>query len=105
MKVREMFPSRYLKGSELPGEVTVTIKGIVSERMYKPGSGEVSGWVLYCEKASRGVVLSKGLALTIAQALGEDDTDQWIGQKVVFFPQPMRVGGRDLVVIRAKGCG
>lgn len=102
MKVNDMFPSRFLRGADLSAPVTVTIARVVTERMYKPGAGEVDGYVLYCEKASKGIVLSKGLALTIAQALGAEDTDQWTGRAVILFPQPMRVGGRDLVAIRAK---
>lgn len=102
MKLSEMYPSKYLRGADLSAPVKVTIAKIQPERLYTPGVGEVDGWVLYCERASKGVVLSKGLALSIAQALGADDTDEWIGKQIVLYPQPMRVAGRDLVAIRAR---
>ena len=102
MNVNQMFPSKYLKGAELAGPVTVTIANIRKERTYKPGEGQADIFVLYCEKATRGVVLSKPLALSISQALQEPDTDKWTGQQVVLFPQPMTVAGRDLVAIRAR---
>lgn len=102
MKVGEMFPSRFLKGADLGAPVTVTIAGVKAEQMYKPGKGEITGWVLYCEKASKGIVLSRALAMSISEALGADDTDQWTGRQIVLYPQKMRVGGRDLVAIRAR---
>lgn len=102
MKVEDMFPSRFLKGESLSGPVTVTIAGVKAEEMYKPGKGEVTGWVLYCERGSKGIVLSKALAMGIAEALGSDETTDWTGRQVVLYPQQMRVAGRDLVAIRAK---
>lgn len=102
MDVNMMFPSRFLKGSELSGPVAVTIEDIKVESVYKPGEGKTEVFVLYCRNARRGVVLSKPLALSIAQALGERNTDNWTGRAVTLFPQPMKVAGRDLVAIRAR---
>ena len=102
MDVNQMFPSKYLKGSELTGPVTVTIARVAKEKTYKPGEGQTDIFVLYCEKATRGVVLSKPLAFSIAQALGETNTDNWTGQAVTLFPQPMTVAGKNLIAIRAR---
>lgn len=102
MKVGEMFPSKYLKGSDLTGPVTVTIAGIEKAELYRPGEGKTTAWVLYCERASKGIILSRPLAAGIAQALGSDETNDWPGRQIVLYPQPMRVGGRDLVAIRAR---
>ncbi len=102
MDVNQMFPSKYLKGAELRGPVTVTIAGIKQEQTYKPGTGQVDAYVLWCEKATRGIVLSRPLALSISEALDEPDTDKWPGKAITLYPQPMRVAGRDLVAIRAR---
>lgn len=102
MNVNDLFPSKYLKGSELKGPVTVTIQRVGSESMYKPGQGQITGYVLYCEKASRGVVLGRTLALQIAEAVGDPDIDKWHGHQVTLYPQPMTVAGRDLVAVRAR---
>jgi hypothetical protein len=102
MKVNEMFPSRYLKGCDLSGPVTVTIASVEPAEFYRPGEGKVLGYVLYCEKASKGVVLSKPLAVGISKALGEDDTDNWTGRQVVLYPQAMRVAGIDRIAIRGR---
>lgn len=102
MNVNDLFPSKYLRGAELKGPVTVTIAAVKPESMYKPGQGQVTGYVLYCVSAKRGVVLGRALALQIAQAIGEPDTDKWAGHQVILFPQPMTVAGRDLIAIRAR---
>lgn len=102
MKVGEMFPSKYATGEELRGPVTVTIKGIEAERMYKPGTGEITGYVLYTQEGKKGVVLSRPLARQISQALGSDDTDNWPGKKITLYPQPMTVAGVARVAIRAR---
>lgn len=102
MNVNQMFPSRYLRGAELAGPVNVTIAEIRQETAYKPGVGQTEIYVLYCKNARRGVVLSKALAFSIAQALGEPDTDKWAGRALTLFPQSMRVAGSDLVCIRAR---
>jgi hypothetical protein len=103
MNVNEMFPSKYMKGSDLKGPTTVTILEVKPERIYKPGEGQITGYILFCEKASKGIVLTKPLAMSIAAALGEQDTDNWHGRQVVLYPQPMTVAGRNLVAIRARG--
>lgn len=102
MNVNQMFPSKYLKGSELTGPVTVTIASIHKEQSYKPGEGKTDIFVLYCERAKRGVVLTKPLAFSIAEALGEPDTDRWTGRAVVLYPQVMSVAGQQVTAIRAR---
>lgn len=102
MKVNDMFPSKFLKGEDLGRPVTVTIARVVAERMYKPGQGEITGFVLYAQGATKGVVLSKPLAEGIAQALGESDTDNWPGKQIELYPQKMQVAGRNVTAIRAR---
>jgi len=102
MDVNQMFPSKYVKGAELKGATPVTIEHIKTEQIYRPGEGKVNCFVLYCKNASRGVVLNRVLALQIAEAIGEPDTDKWTGHQVVLYPQPMTVAGKDVIAIRAR---
>lgn len=103
MNVNEMFPGRFLKGEELQGKpVTVTIAKVIQDKVYKPGKGETTVFVLHVQGGSKGVVLSKPLALGIAEALGESDTDNWGGKRVTLYPQPMQVAGRNVIAIRAR---
>lgn len=102
MRVDQMFPSKYLKGSDLQGPVIVTIQRVTTESVYRPNEGQASAYVLYCVNGSKGIVLSKALAEGIAEALKEPDTDLWAGRKVTLYPQGMKVAGRDVTAIRAR---
>ena len=102
MDIDQMFPSKYLRAADLTKPATVTIKTIKSEEMYKPGVGKITGFVLVCEKASKGIVLSKALATSISQALGEKDTNNWIGKQVILYPTQVTVAGVTKAAIRAK---
>lgn len=102
MNVNDMFPSKFLHGSDLKGPVTVTIEKIRAESMHKPGVGQVTGYVLYAVNGSRGIVLSRPLALQIAQVVGDPDTNNWIGKKVTLYPESMTVAGTPRVAIRAR---
>lgn len=102
MDINQLFPSKYLKGADLKAPTTVTIASVKAESMYKPGEGNVTKYVLYAQNGSKGVVLTRPLAVGIAQALGESDTDKWAGHKVVLFPVPMTVAGSPCVAIRAR---
>ena len=75
---------------------------VVSESMYTPGKGKVSNWVLYCEKATKSVVLHKIITGQIAAALGEPDTDNWPGKQVVLYPELVNVGREQVTAIRAR---
>lgn len=102
MNVNDMFPSKYLKGLDLQGQITVTIAGVKVEKMYKPGEGQSDAYVLICEKATKGVILTKTLAHQIAVICGSMVTDDWKGKRVTLYPEPMTVAGRDVVAIRAR---
>jgi len=102
MNVDEMFPSRYLRGSELNGAKTVTIARVVMEEAYRPGEGKSTIFVLYVDNGSKGVILSRALAMAISKILNESNTDRWTGKKCVLYPEPMNVAGREVVAIRAR---
>lgn len=102
MDINQLFPSKYLKGADLKAPATVTIAAVKAESMYKPGEGNVTKFVLYVQNGSKGVVLTRPLAMGIAQALAEPDTDNWPGRRVVLYPVPMTVAGSPCVAIRAR---
>jgi len=103
-KVHQMFPSKYVKGEELDGKTfTLTIKLIRQEKMrFNPQSPEAIGWVIYVKETERGIVMGKPLATQLTQILGSDDTDDWIGKQVVFYSEPVMVGGQSRMGIRAR---
>ncbi len=103
MKLNKMFPRKYATGEDLDGKpITLVIARIAQERMRpNPGSPPADRWVVYFEKAHKGVVLSRTLAYTIAEALECDDTEGWIGKRITLYPEPMTVAGKKRIAIRA----
>jgi len=59
-----------------------------------PKAPEEDKFVLYFEKAVKGVILSRTLAGQIATITGSEDTGNWKGGKLTLFPFPMTVAGR-----------
>lgn len=104
MKVSEMYPKKFATGEDLAGkEATLIISSIELESMRPdPRAAEVQKYVLYFEKAQRGIILNRTIAEQIAQAVGSDESDDWIGKKITLFPLPMVVAGKNRVAIRVK---
>jgi hypothetical protein len=106
MKLSDMFPSRFIRGVDLNGcSITVTISHVQLEKMRpSPQSPELEKIVLYTVegKNGKGIVMSKTLATQIAQAVGKEETDEWVGKQVTLYPEPVTVAGVQRVAIRAR---
>jgi hypothetical protein len=105
MKVGDIFPSKYLRGSDLAGHaVTVTIDEIRLESFYDSEAKETTKKpVVYFTGKQKGLVMSKSLAYKIAEILGSEDMDSWRGKRVVIFTEQKSVYGeiKDVFAARA----
>ena len=104
MKISQMYPRRYATGEDLQGKAyTMTIAKITKEKMHpQPGAPEIEKWVLYFQETKKGVILGRTLAFQIAELLGSEETDDWVGKQITLYPQPMLVAGKHVVAIRAR---
>jgi hypothetical protein len=100
MKISEIYPRRFARGSDLKGPATVTIKELTQEELH-PAGRPVKKYVLWFEETPRGVILTRPLANQIAGILG-DDTEAWKSNKITLYPEPMTVAGRPCAAIRAR---
>ena len=100
MKISEIYPRRFARGSDLKGPATVTIKEITQEELH-PAGRPVKKFVLWFTETPRGVILTRPLGLQLAGILG-DDTSTWKDQEITLYPEPMNVSGRPCVAIRAR---
>ena len=55
----------------------------------------MKNFVLWFTETPRGVILTRPLALQLADILG-DETASWKDQKITLYPEPMNVAGRSL---------
>ena len=102
MKIDKMFPKKYATGSDLEGPVTLSIARVQSKKMRSFSGPDTLKWVIYFQNAQKGVVLSRTLADQIVEAVGSDETDDWIGHQVTLYPQNVMVAGKQRIAIRAR---
>ena len=104
MKLNNMFPRKYAIGADLNGQsVTVTVKSLSIDKLSPhPGQPPMDRFILFFDETQKGVILSRTLAEQIASILHSDDTEKWIGKKIMLYPQPLTVAGKSRVAIRAK---
>lgn len=105
MNINSAFPSKFLKASDLSGRATiVTIDSVGLEDV---GDGEPKP-VLYFQGKSKGLVLNKTNALTIAEIAKTDEMDDWGGVQVMIFPTKTQFQGKRVDCLRVdypKGNG
>jgi hypothetical protein len=74
-KLSKLFPSKYLKASDLKKPVELSISRVAIEAMQDGAQKPVA----YFENAAKGIVLNKTNATMVAQLAKSDDTDHWGG--------------------------
>lgn len=123
MKVIDMFPDRVLGGKRIEKPIKVRIIGVKIIPMSSGKGRPVEDkWVVeFCnvlasgamspvphvalmnrEIRSQGFVLRKNLAIQINEALGVDDTDDWLQKNIVLFPVEEKVGNRKVIALCAR---
>jgi len=103
MHYRLLYPSEFLNAPDLKDkEVTVTIAKIAVEEV-KGGDGRKQiKPVLYMKGAAKRFPLPKCCAKTIAASYG-NDTDTWVGKKIVLYPTTCEAFGvSNVECIRVK---
>jgi len=96
---------RYLNYDSLrAGPVTVTIAKAVVEEFKKQETGKLeTKLVLYFKEIQSGWTLGRKVLTEVADLLKEDESDNWIGKKLVLFADPkVEMGGKKVGGVRAK---
>ena len=102
MKMSEIFPSKYVKAADLEGRtVTLTIKLLTVEEMLNHASEKERKPVLYFERATKGLVLNRTNAMTIAALYG-DESDTWPGKRISIYPTRVKAFGQMQDCIRIR---
>lgn len=98
MKLDQVFPSKYLKASDLQGrDITVRIARIGLEEL-----DDGKKLVLYFDGAQKGLICNRTNADRIAHYHG-NDTDGWLGKEIVLFMGLVNFQGKTTEAIRVKG--
>jgi hypothetical protein len=99
MLISEQFASKYVNADDLRGrEVEVTIADVAQATL---NNGDKKAPVLMFKGKEKGLVLNKTNALNLSEKLG-DDTDKWIGAKIILFPDRTQYQGRMVDAVRVR---
>lgn len=99
MKLSDVFQSNYLKASDLNDkDVTLTITGAKMEELVQ-GQKKDTKLVLSINGTDKRFVLNKTNATTISKLHG-DDTDNWIGKKIMIGAREVEFQGTMTMALR-----
>ena len=81
--LNEMLPSRFLKKEDVPAPVLVTISAITHEVVDK--DTEEKKWAMHFEEFDKPLALNSTNLQITAKACGSQDSDEWLGRKIVIY--------------------
>jgi hypothetical protein len=87
-RVSEMIESKYLKQSDVDEDVTVTIQKVGRGNIAKEGDEPEHKWMVKFEEFKKPMILNSTNIKRLARACESEDTDEWVGRKVVLYVDP-----------------
>lgn len=99
-RVSEMIVSKFLRKEDFDEDRVLTIRGVKLEDM--PGDSGDQKWVLYFREEAKGMALNVTTIRVLEQSFG-DDTDHWVGNKVMVYVDPnVSFGGKVVGGLRLR---
>lgn len=103
MRIGEMKESKFLKKEEVGRGVLLTIREIHKENVAGENQAPDEKFIIYFNEAKKGMVLNWTNIQLIAQAIGSEETDDWIGKQIVLYEDPnVSFGGKLTGGIRCR---
>jgi hypothetical protein len=98
MNIEELYPSKYLRASDLNGRPK---RVTIGELHHESISGTVKN-VLTFTSGAKSLILNKTNARAIAKILGDAESENWTGHDVVLFPTQVEFGNKFVDAIRVR---
>ena len=108
MKLGQMTESKYLKQSDVPQPMLVTITGFSKVNVAQQDEAPENKWTLGFAEFDKPLVLNTTNIQLLGVATGTDDTDEMVGRKIVLYTDPnvsyggKLVGGLRIRAVRQK---
>ena len=103
-KTSEMIQSKYLKTSDVPDPVIVTIVKIGKVNLAKEDAAPEYKWAVRFQEFNKLMVLNSTNIKIAEKVFGSDNTDDWIGKEIVLFADDnVSFGGELVGGLRFKG--
>jgi hypothetical protein len=102
-RVNEMIESKYLKKEDVGDGKLMTISGFEKQNVAPQGEPAENKWTVYFDETSKPLVLNTTNLNLLSMICGSDNTDDWVGKKVVLFNDPsVSYGGKLIGGIRVR---
>ena len=102
-KVGQMIESKYLKQSDIDGEIIVTIAKIGKGNVAPDDKAEEMKWMVRFKEFPKPMVLNSTNIRMLAKICGSEDSDDWIGKEVVLWvDENVTFGGEVVGGLRVK---
>lgn len=103
MHINQLKDSKFLKKEDCGQGILVTIKGLTEENMAMENAAPEMKWCLHFNESAKPMTLNSTNAQIIAGITGSEETDNWVGHKIVLFADPnISFGGRLVGGIRVR---
>jgi hypothetical protein len=83
-----MRESKFLKQSDIGAGALMTVTGCEPHNVAKEGADPENKWCLTFEETEKPLVLNAINIQLCERIFGSDDTDHWIGKRVVLYVDP-----------------
>lgn len=101
--ISEMRESKFLKQTDVGAGSLMTIESCEQHNVAKEGAEPELKWCLSFLEAEKPLVLNSTNIQLCARICGSDNTDDWIGKKVVLYTDPnVSFGGKIVGGIRVR---
>lgn len=87
-KISEMLASKYLRKEDCGSGLLLTISGFDKENLAMEGEPPQWKWICKFQETERPLVLNGTNIRLMQMIFDSDDTDAWIGNKIVLFSDP-----------------
>ncbi len=87
-KTSEMRESKFLKKEDVGRGVLLTITGCLQKNVAKEGAEPEHKWCLTFKEEDKPLVLNGTNIQLVEQITGSDDTDHWVGKRIVLYTDP-----------------
>lgn len=102
-KTSEMRESKFLKQSDVGQGALMTVSNCRPHNVAKEGAEPENKWCLEFEETDKPLVLNSINIQMCERIFGSDDTDHWIGKKIVLYVDPnVSFGGKITGGIRVR---
>lgn len=103
MHISALKQSNFLTRADVGSGALMTIRSITQENVAKQGAPEELRWCLHFDEAEKPMVLNSTNGQIIAGITKSEDTDNWIGHKIVCYDDPnVSFGGKLVGGIRVR---